>query len=161
MHFHEWNILYFDSNFIEVCSWGSNWQYSSIGSDNGLAPIRRQAIIWTNAEQIHWDELISYNQLGQWQGDALSPFLYVSLWQGDALSPSLFVCLWQGDALSPSVCFTYVFSLQKYRLNLSNVCSSSDLGRHMASVLSLGHNALMCADHDKSLLISLTLWSQI
>ena len=26
----------------------SNWQYSIIGSDNGLAPARRQAIIWTN-----------------------------------------------------------------------------------------------------------------
>ena len=27
---------------------GSNQQYSSIGSDNGLAPARRQAIIWSN-----------------------------------------------------------------------------------------------------------------
>ena len=27
---------------------GSNWQYASTGSDNGLAPYRRQAIIWTN-----------------------------------------------------------------------------------------------------------------
>ena len=27
---------------------GPNWQYSSIGLDNGLAPSRRQAIIWTN-----------------------------------------------------------------------------------------------------------------
>ena len=26
MHFHEWKVLYFDSNFIEVCSQGSNWQ---------------------------------------------------------------------------------------------------------------------------------------
>ena len=26
----------------------SNWQYSSIGSDNGFAPARRQAIVWTN-----------------------------------------------------------------------------------------------------------------
>ena len=26
----------------------SNQQYSSIGSDDGLAPTRRQAIIWTN-----------------------------------------------------------------------------------------------------------------
>ena len=26
----------------------SNWQYSSIVSDNGLAPTRRQAIIWSN-----------------------------------------------------------------------------------------------------------------
>ena len=35
-------------DFTEVCSRGSNQQYSSIGLDNGLAPIRRQAIIWTN-----------------------------------------------------------------------------------------------------------------
>ena len=27
---------------------GPNWQYSSFGLDNGLAPSRRQAIIWTN-----------------------------------------------------------------------------------------------------------------
>ena len=27
---------------------GSNQQYSIIGSDNGLAPTRRQAIIWAN-----------------------------------------------------------------------------------------------------------------
>ena len=33
---------------MELCSTGSNEQYSSIGSDNGLAPTKRQAIIWTN-----------------------------------------------------------------------------------------------------------------
>ena len=38
----------FDLKFTEVCSSGSNLQYSSIGSDNGLAPFRRQAIIWIN-----------------------------------------------------------------------------------------------------------------
>ena len=38
----------FDWNFAEVCSQGSNLQCSSIGSDNGLAPARRQAIIWSN-----------------------------------------------------------------------------------------------------------------
>ena len=32
-----------------MCSLGSNWQYIIIGSDNGLVPNRRQAIIWTNA----------------------------------------------------------------------------------------------------------------
>ena len=31
-----------------VCSYVPNEQYSTIGSDNGLAPNRRQAIIWTN-----------------------------------------------------------------------------------------------------------------
>ena len=32
---------------FQVCSWGSNQQYSNIGSDNGLVPTRWQAIIWT------------------------------------------------------------------------------------------------------------------
>ena len=48
MHFREWILLYFDENFIEICSPGSNQEYSSIGSDNGLALVRQQAIIWTN-----------------------------------------------------------------------------------------------------------------
>ena len=30
-----------------------NWQYPSIGLENGLAPNRQQAIIWTNADPIH------------------------------------------------------------------------------------------------------------
>ena len=32
----------------------SNRQWASIGSGNGLAPNRRQAITWTNADQVHW-----------------------------------------------------------------------------------------------------------
>ena len=47
MHSLEWKCLNFAYYFTEVCSQGSNWQYPSIGPDNGLAPIRRQAIIWT------------------------------------------------------------------------------------------------------------------
>ena len=30
-------------------SWEPDLQYRSIGSDNGLAPAKRQAIVWTNA----------------------------------------------------------------------------------------------------------------
>ena len=33
---------------IEICSQWCNWQYSIIGSDNGLAPVMWQAIIWTS-----------------------------------------------------------------------------------------------------------------
>ena len=47
MDFRQWKCLNFDKNFIEVCSQGSHWQYSSIGSDNGLAPNKRKAIMWT------------------------------------------------------------------------------------------------------------------
>ena len=37
-------IADFFKNIIEICSQGSNQQYSNIGSDNDLAPVRRQAI---------------------------------------------------------------------------------------------------------------------
>ena len=40
-YFRELKVLY--KNLNEVCSW-----------DNGLASNRRQAIIWTNADPIHW-----------------------------------------------------------------------------------------------------------
>ena len=36
------------------CSLGCNWQCPSIGLDNDLTPYRRQAIIWLNADPIHW-----------------------------------------------------------------------------------------------------------
>ena len=41
-------LLYCNSNFTKSSSQRSNQQYTSIGLDNGLAPNRRQAIIWTN-----------------------------------------------------------------------------------------------------------------
>ena len=46
MHFHE--NLNFKQNFTWIYSLGSNWQHGSISSDNDLALIRRQAIIWSN-----------------------------------------------------------------------------------------------------------------
>ena len=48
MYFLQWKPLNFIQNFTEICSWGPNCQYGSIGSDNGLVPMRQQAIIWTN-----------------------------------------------------------------------------------------------------------------
>ena len=44
----QWKCFNYDKNFTEICSLVSNQEYSSIGSDNGLALKRRQAIIWTN-----------------------------------------------------------------------------------------------------------------
>ena len=38
----------FRLSFTEVCSQGSNQQYVGLGSGNGLAQNKRQAIIWTN-----------------------------------------------------------------------------------------------------------------
>ena len=53
MQFRQWKFFHFDSNVTEVCSWGSNWQKVSIGSGNGLAPNRWQAITWTNVDSVH------------------------------------------------------------------------------------------------------------
>ena len=54
LHFREWKLMYFHSNFTEICSQGSSWQQPSIGSDNGLALKMRQAIISANADPVHW-----------------------------------------------------------------------------------------------------------
>ena len=53
IHFHEWKVLYLDSNLTKIRSQGSNWQWVSIGSGNGLALNRQQAITWTNANPVH------------------------------------------------------------------------------------------------------------
>ena len=47
-------IIEFHSNFIEIWSQDSNWQYASIGSGNGLSPNRRKSITWTNDDPVHW-----------------------------------------------------------------------------------------------------------
>ena len=52
--FLKWKWQNYNYNLIEICSNESNWQYASISSGNGLAPNRRQDIIWTNADLIHW-----------------------------------------------------------------------------------------------------------
>ena len=44
----------FDINFTEICFLGSNWQYGSIGYENGPAMNRRQAIVWTNIVMFYW-----------------------------------------------------------------------------------------------------------
>ena len=54
IHFLEWKLLNFRWHFIEICSLGFNWQYIFIGSHTGLAPNRRQAIIWTNVSLVYW-----------------------------------------------------------------------------------------------------------
>ena len=54
MHFIKWKSLNFNWNFNEVCCWMCSWQYTSIGSYNGLAPRRRQAIIWSNDGLVYW-----------------------------------------------------------------------------------------------------------
>ena len=48
------NLWFFYYNFTEICFLGSDWQYGSIGSDNGLASNTHQAIILTNDGLGYW-----------------------------------------------------------------------------------------------------------
>ena len=64
VHFVEWKLLNFNHNFPEICSSGCNWQYGSIGSDNGLAPNRRQAIIRINDGLGYWCIYTSFGSQG-------------------------------------------------------------------------------------------------
>ena len=54
MHFFQWKLFDFKENFTDLCSLESNWQSGSIGSDNGLVPNGRQAIIWSNEGMFYW-----------------------------------------------------------------------------------------------------------
>ena len=44
-------LFEFGLKFHLICCWESNWQTVSIGSGNGLAPNRCQAVTWTNDDQ--------------------------------------------------------------------------------------------------------------
>ena len=54
----EWHLFLFDSNVIQICSYGSNLQYASIDSDNGLASNNWQTItymyVWTKDGLVYW-----------------------------------------------------------------------------------------------------------
>ena len=56
-------IISFYLNSVEIWIQGSNYHYIIIGSDDGLAPIRRQAIIWTNGDLIYWRTYASLGSL--------------------------------------------------------------------------------------------------
>ena len=65
--FVEWKYLKFDYSFIEKFSFGSNLHKSSIGSDNCLAPNRRQAVIWTSDGLDYWRIYTSLGVHDFWQ----------------------------------------------------------------------------------------------
>ena len=61
---------------------------NNIGLDNGLAPNRRQVIIWTNADPIHWR---IYAAQG---GDGLTPLVLNREYSGMAQSAARLLIFW-------------------------------------------------------------------
>ena len=60
INFLECKHIHFHWNFTEICCQGFiwQWQWVSMGSENGLAPYRWQAINWTNSGLVKWHILV-------------------------------------------------------------------------------------------------------
>ena len=67
----------------------SNWQYDSIGSDNGMAPNRRHAIIWSNVGMLYWR-------------------IYASLSPNELMNNLKLDCLWFSRHADMHLCCTYM-----------------------------------------------------
>ena len=91
--FFKWKLLFsLDWNFTEVCFQRSNWQKAIIGSDNGLAPNRRQAIIWTNGGLVygriyasHGLNKLSYTWDVLYNSRVSSQFFYIYIFLSNGL----------------------------------------------------------------------------
>ena len=75
--FHLTKMFQFRSGFHLSFPFGYNERYSNFVSDNGLAPNKRKAIIWTNADPIHWR--IHPSQVGDGLMKRLRFFLCISV----------------------------------------------------------------------------------
>ena len=65
----------FAQKSIEVCSLGSNFQKSIIGSANVLFRNRWQAIMWANDGTIHWRICVTWPKWVKW-GNALDVSIF-------------------------------------------------------------------------------------
>ena len=75
----------FNYYFTEICSLGSNQQYSSIASNNGLALTRGQAIIWADDGKFtdtYMHHSASMDEYVWWE---YSQLIYFSKFQKQAL----------------------------------------------------------------------------
>ena len=90
--------LNFKWYFIEMCSLWSNSQYVIIGSDNGLAPDRRQAIIWTNDGLVYWHKCVTRPQfIGPYAHESTLAKVMALMLSGNVISsPSsaAYMCQW-------------------------------------------------------------------
>ena len=89
-----WTTFSNASSLIYIVFWlkfhwnfskGSNYQYSSIGSDNGLAPVRWQAIIWINDGLVYWCIYVSLslNELNTYKNTIWLNVYWYIIWQKD------------------------------------------------------------------------------
>ena len=61
--FIEWKIMYFVSDIIQVCFWGSNWQYIWIVSGNGL--VSHNFVCMEVKYVTGWNEMIYFIPLNE------------------------------------------------------------------------------------------------
>ena len=91
-----------------MCSQGSNWQYSSIGSDNGLSPARDKPLSEPMIV-ICWSIYVSLS-LNEFRSSSFLQFLLITVWWPTMTQAN--------DDISPFItsgCFKNVFLLLNLR----------------------------------------------
>ena len=134
----------FQHNFFnEKWLQGSNWQYTSFGSDDGLAPFRWQATIWTNDDIIHWCIYVSpgFNELMGWifprANSSFAPSQWETALQSNAVSHWLGTNL--ESALFPVFSQVQVASGIIYSLNVYNLYDECYTGPSVGNRSSINH----------------------
>ena len=82
MYFLEWKCINFYYDFTKVCSQGSNWQYSSIGSDNGAG--QETSHYLNQWWLVYWRIYICVTR-PQWVNSSSPNAAYMRQWIGSSL----------------------------------------------------------------------------
>ena len=100
--FFVWKVMYFDSNFTEICSQGCNYKHARPGSDNGLASIKRQAIVCNQLWSGHYHVYASF---GRHRWVNLDLFKLIGTWwcymaSRNLVKIALMTCCWRRQAIN-------------------------------------------------------------
>ena len=103
-----------------------NWQCTSIGSGNGLAPNRRQAITWTNDDPVHWR---IYASLGEDELTGDIPFLSLT---NDSVRhySDVIIGAMASQITSPTIVYSTVYSGADQRKHQSSASLAFVRGIH-------------------------------
>ena len=115
----------FDANITEIYSQESGWQWANIGSGNGLAPNRRQAIICSSLTHIY---AAHGGDVGMW-GTLIYIYIYIYIY---VTVLSYHVCKWSSALWSDGHIrlFThYTTSLSSLFRHISRYSTSKTLVR--------------------------------
>ena len=118
----------------------SNWQYDSIGSDDGLAPNRRQNIVWTNDGMFCWR-------------------MYISWWRHQIETFSVLLAIFAGNSPIPEPSIMSIPLVVEHR----NACFRPDLLQNLFRTKRSyrNHYFAISKEHNKCVIQRNIVWNTI